>query len=65
MTNTLASPNAGARRPEPDNAHRKLGNLLLPMVRENDARIPAGRRAPRTLRQMRTRLQEQGHSGEQ
>ncbi|GAA1540714.1 hypothetical protein GCM10009730_57300 [Streptomyces albidochromogenes] len=65
MTNILASPTAGARRPEPDDAHRKLGNLLLRMVREHDARIPAGRCAPRTLWQMRARLQEQGRCGEQ
>ncbi|OEJ36326.1 hypothetical protein [Streptomyces agglomeratus] len=64
MTNTLAS-TGGVGRPEPDDAHRKLGSLLLRIVREHDARIPAGRRAPRTLQEMRARLEEEGRSSEQ
>ncbi|MEU6572185.1 hypothetical protein [Streptomyces parvulus] len=37
-------------------AHRQLGDLLARMVRENDGRIPAGRRVPRTLQEMQERM---------
>lgn len=37
-------------------ADRSLGDLLLRMVREQDARIPAERRAPRTLAAMQARM---------
>ncbi|MET9335951.1 hypothetical protein ABZX78_32915 [Streptomyces cellulosae] len=33
-------------------AHRQLGDLLARMVRETDARVPAERRARRTLQEM-------------
>ncbi|MEU3521995.1 hypothetical protein ABZ770_43360 [Streptomyces sp. NPDC006654] len=39
-----------------DEAHRRLGQHLLAVVREQDARIPAERRAPRTVAEMRARL---------
>ncbi|MFF3127849.1 hypothetical protein ACFVRD_37415 [Streptomyces sp. NPDC057908] len=45
----------GYERDETDQLQR-LGSLLLRMVRETDARIPAGRRAPRTLPEMRARI---------
>ncbi|MGW1615182.1 hypothetical protein ACWCQZ_38205 [Streptomyces sp. NPDC002285] len=38
--------------PCPAVAHRQLGDLLARMVRESDARIPAERRARRTLQEM-------------
>ncbi|MFI1568352.1 hypothetical protein ACH4ZX_35940 [Streptomyces sp. NPDC020490] len=38
--------------PCPAVAHRRLGDLLARMVRESDARIPAERRARRTLQEM-------------
>ncbi|MFC8247587.1 hypothetical protein [Streptomyces chartreusis] len=38
--------------PCPAVAHRELGDLLARMVRESDARIPAERRARRTLQEM-------------
>ncbi|QKZ18621.1 hypothetical protein [Streptomyces chartreusis] len=47
------------RQPAPadqDDANRRLGQHLLAVVREQDARIPAGRRAPRTVAEMRARL---------
>ncbi|MEU5599200.1 hypothetical protein [Streptomyces sp. NPDC020298] len=37
-------------------ACRRLGEHLLTVVREQDARIPAERRAPRTVAEMRARL---------
>ncbi|ANJ12211.1 hypothetical protein Spa2297_34165 (plasmid) [Streptomyces parvulus] len=37
-------------------AHRQLGDLLARMVRENDGRVPAGRRVPRTLQEMQERM---------
>ncbi|MGW2964958.1 hypothetical protein ACWDGI_41835 [Streptomyces sp. NPDC001220] len=45
-------------RPAPadQDANRRLGEHLLAVVREQDARIPAGRRAPRTVAEMRARL---------
>ncbi|MDQ1033644.1 hypothetical protein QFZ75_000060 [Streptomyces sp. V3I8] len=39
-----------------DAANRKLGQHLLDVVRRQDAAIPADRRAPRTLADMRARL---------
>ncbi|SEF18996.1 hypothetical protein [Streptomyces sp. Ag109_O5-10] len=39
-----------------DEANRRLGQHLLAVVREQDARIPAERRAPRTVAEMRARL---------
>ncbi|MGK5497558.1 hypothetical protein [Streptomyces sp. URMC 125] len=45
----------GFERDETDNHHR-LGTELLRRVRAADARIPAERRAPRTVAQMRARL---------
>ncbi|MGY4983932.1 hypothetical protein ACWCYL_43615 [Streptomyces sp. 900105755] len=44
----------------PGEAHRRLGQHLLAIVREQDARIPAGRRAPRTVAEMRARLAAAG-----
>ncbi|MGW1534465.1 hypothetical protein [Streptomyces aureus] len=44
----------------PDDAHRRLGQHLLAVVREQDDRIPYGRRAPRTLAEMRARLAAAG-----
>jgi hypothetical protein len=41
-----------ATAPQPAAAHRQLGDLLARMTREADARIPAGRRARRTLQEM-------------
>ncbi|MEU3855042.1 hypothetical protein [Streptomyces sp. NPDC029554] len=38
--------------PCPATAHHRLGDLLARMVRQADARIPAGRRARRTLQEM-------------
>ncbi|MEU5314424.1 hypothetical protein [Streptomyces sp. NPDC021562] len=45
-------------RPAPaaPDANRRLGQHLLAVVREQDARIPAERRAPRTVAEMRARL---------
>ncbi|MFJ3229175.1 hypothetical protein ACIPJS_38305 [Streptomyces sp. NPDC086783] len=37
-------------------AERHLGDYLLRIVREQDARIPAERRAPRTLADMQARM---------
>ncbi|MGC5400778.1 hypothetical protein ACPXCP_34180 [Streptomyces sp. DT20] len=37
-------------------AHQRLGTLPIRMVRETDARVPAGRRAPRTVAEMRARI---------
>jgi hypothetical protein len=37
-------------------AERRLGEYLLRMVREQDARIPYERRAPRTLADMQARM---------
>ncbi|WP_327372309.1 hypothetical protein [Streptomyces sp. NBC_01217] len=65
MTITILSPNAGKiddiRREDDDRGYerdetdqfQRLGTLLL---RETDARIPTGRRAPRTLPEMRARI---------
>ncbi|MFJ5646343.1 hypothetical protein [Streptomyces sp. NPDC093223] len=39
-----------------DEASRRLGQHLLAVVRQQDARIPAHRRAPRTVAEMRARL---------
>ncbi|MDT0432895.1 DnaJ-like cysteine-rich domain-containing protein [Streptomyces salyersiae] len=41
---------------EPEIAHQRLGNLLARIVTETDARIPAVRRAPRTVAEMRARI---------
>ncbi|MEU3341831.1 hypothetical protein [Streptomyces sp. NPDC006668] len=45
-------------RPAPadHDAHRRLGQHLLDVVRRQDAVIPAVRRAPRTVAEMRARL---------
>ncbi|MPY36719.1 hypothetical protein FNH09_37530 [Streptomyces adustus] len=43
-----------------DEAHRSLGQHLLAIVREQDARIPAEGRAPRTVAEMRARLAAAG-----
>jgi hypothetical protein len=43
-------------RPE-DTPERRLGALLLRMVREADARVPATRRVPRTVAEMRQRIE--------
>ncbi|MGY4928541.1 hypothetical protein [Streptomyces sp. 900105755] len=43
-----------------DQANRRLGQHLLAVVREQDARIPAERRAPRTVAEMRARLAAAG-----
>ncbi|MER7841812.1 hypothetical protein ABTY98_39485 [Streptomyces sp. NPDC096040] len=43
-----------------DEAPRRLGQHLLAVVREQDARIPAGRRVPRTVAEMRARLAAAG-----
>ncbi|MER5200512.1 hypothetical protein ACWD3J_44135 [Streptomyces sp. NPDC002755] len=44
-------------RPTPadQDAHRRLGQHLLDVVRRQDAAVPAGRRAPRTVAEMRAR----------
>lgn len=39
-----------------DEASRRLGQHLRAVIREQDARIPAERRAPRTVAEMRARL---------
>ncbi|MFF4542191.1 hypothetical protein [Streptomyces aureus] len=39
-----------------DDANRRLGRHLLAAVRDQDIRISAERRAPRTLAEMRARL---------
>lgn len=39
-----------------EDANRRLGAHLLEVVRRQDAAIPADRRAPRTVAQMRARL---------
>ncbi|MFD5814756.1 hypothetical protein [Streptomyces sp. NPDC127038] len=39
-----------------DDAQRRLEQHLLAVVRDQDARIPYERRAPRTLAEMRARL---------
>ncbi|MDQ1022474.1 hypothetical protein QF035_000056 [Streptomyces umbrinus] len=39
-----------------EDANRRLGAHLLDVVRRQDAAIPADRRAPRTVAQMRARL---------
>ncbi|MFI6254356.1 hypothetical protein [Streptomyces sp. NPDC051016] len=39
-----------------DEANQRLGQHLLAVVRAQDARIPADRRAPRTVAEMRARL---------
>jgi hypothetical protein len=44
-----------AARPSAD-AGRRLGDYLLRVVREQDARIPFERRSPRTLDEMRARM---------
>ncbi|MFH9439513.1 hypothetical protein [Streptomyces rochei] len=44
---TVAAPHTGASA-----AHRQLGDLLARMAREADSRIPAERRARRTLQEM-------------
>ncbi|MGW1270087.1 hypothetical protein [Streptomyces sp. NPDC002491] len=41
-------------------AHRRLGQHLLDVVRRQDAAIPADRRAPRTVAEMRARLAQAG-----
>lgn len=41
--------------PAEQDAHRRLGAHLLDVVRRQDARIPADRRAPRTVAEMRLR----------
>ncbi|MER6466433.1 hypothetical protein ABT278_39030 [Streptomyces sp. NPDC001228] len=43
-----------------DEANRRLGQHLLAVVRQQDARIPAHRRAPRTVAEMRARLAAAG-----
>ncbi|MFI1606947.1 hypothetical protein ACH4YN_33180 [Streptomyces griseofuscus] len=45
-----------ARRPRQTEPHLALGAHLLATVRAQDAAIPADRRAPRTLAEMRARL---------
>ena len=50
MARALARTTVAATTPE--YAHRQLGDLLARMVRESDARIPAERRARRTLQEM-------------
>ncbi|MEV6533659.1 hypothetical protein AB0M86_29375 [Streptomyces sp. NPDC051639] len=55
-------------RPRPgtaggDDANHQLGAHLLDVVRRQDAAIPAARRAPRTVAEMRARLI--GASGQQ
>ncbi|MFE7757643.1 hypothetical protein [Streptomyces sp. NPDC057429] len=49
-TPTLTEPPARTR------AEQRLGSHLMRMVREADARIPEGRRAPRTAAEMRARI---------
>lgn len=51
MTRTRPTP-AEAVTPE-----RRLGDHLLAVVRQQDAAIPAHRRAPRTVAEMRARLE--------
>ncbi|WP_031511046.1 hypothetical protein [Streptomyces megasporus] len=46
----------GFERDETDNHHRHLGAELLRRVREADARVPAERRAPRTVAEKLARL---------
>lgn len=43
-------------RDETEIAHQRLGSLLARIVTETDARIPAVRRAPRTVAEMRARI---------
>jgi hypothetical protein len=45
-------------------ANRRLGAHLMEVVRRQDAAIPAERRAPRTVAQMRARLAEAGAAQE-
>ncbi|MET7409387.1 hypothetical protein [Streptomyces parvulus] len=54
MTRPAVSTTAAVTNPAA--AHRQLGDLLARMVRENDGRIPAGRRVPRTLQEMQERM---------
>ncbi|MBO8189210.1 hypothetical protein [Streptomyces spirodelae] len=47
----------GTASPTPTvDAHRRLGQHLLDAVRAQDERIPAERRSPRTVAEMRARL---------
>ncbi|WP_314416134.1 hypothetical protein [Streptomyces sp. DSM 40484] len=52
----MARPRPGTAGP--DDANRRLGQHLLDVVRRQDAAIPAERRAPRTVAEMRARLAE-------
>ncbi|MET9142010.1 hypothetical protein [Streptomyces parvulus] len=54
MTRPAARTTAAVTSPAA--AHRQLGDLLARMVRENDGRVPAGRRVPRTLQEMQERM---------
>ncbi|PJE97158.1 hypothetical protein CUT44_14360 [Streptomyces carminius] len=57
LTRGPARPQAGLIQDlEHEDNHRRLGAELLRRVREADVRIPAERRAPRTVAQMRARL---------
>ncbi|MGW3269056.1 hypothetical protein [Streptomyces sp. NPDC001056] len=53
--NSHRSP-ASSRRPRQTEPHLALGAHLLAVVRAQDAAIPAERRAPRTVAEMRARL---------
>lgn len=66
MSVTTLAPNAGTiediereddrRGYEPEDVHQRLGSFLVRIVRETDTRISAGRRAPRTVAEMRARI---------
>ncbi|MFG3085636.1 hypothetical protein [Streptomyces parvulus] len=56
MTTAIMTRPAARTTAANSQAHRQLGDLLARMVRENDGRIPAGRRVPRTLQEMQERM---------
>ncbi|MFF3312960.1 hypothetical protein [Streptomyces sp. NPDC002952] len=52
----MTRPRPRPAAPVRTDAERRLGEYLLRMVREQDARIPFERRAPRTLADMQARM---------
>ncbi|CAM5650648.1 hypothetical protein [Streptomyces parvulus] len=56
MTTAIMTRPAARTTAANSQAHRQLGDLLARMVRENDGRVPAGRRVPRTLQEMQERM---------
>ncbi|MFJ4633589.1 hypothetical protein [Streptomyces sp. NPDC088847] len=55
----MTRPRPTAAGPD-DDASRRLGQHLLDVVRRQDAAIPADRRVPRTVAEMRARLEAAG-----